>query len=71
MDFQQTVATQNKQDGMPVCVSTKIRVTARNCYMQIFIPGGQAVWWQCPECGGWHISQIETMSPIPGLINVD
>jgi hypothetical protein len=19
------------------------------------IPGGQATWWHCPECQGWHV----------------
>jgi hypothetical protein len=23
--------------------------------MQISIIENEAVWWQCPECGGWHI----------------
>jgi len=22
---------------------------------QISFPGGQATWWQCPACQGWHI----------------
>jgi hypothetical protein len=23
---------------------------------QISVPGGQATWWHCPECLGWHVS---------------
>jgi hypothetical protein len=19
------------------------------------LPGGQATWWHCPACGGWHV----------------
>ena len=27
-----------------------------NCDNQTFpVPGGQAIWWHCPACGGWHV----------------
>ena len=41
-------------------------VTKRKAYFSI--PGGQARWWYCEECQGWHImikqeDQITSVSP--------
>jgi len=22
---------------------------------KFLLPGGQAIWWHCPACGGWHV----------------
>jgi len=22
---------------------------------RFLLPGGQAIWWHCPACGGWHV----------------
>jgi hypothetical protein len=30
--------------------------------MTLIIDEDQAVWWRCPECGGWHIILGESKS---------
>lgn len=36
------------------CPLTKMSVEKSNC--QTFaIPEGQATWWYCSDCGGWHL----------------
>jgi predicted RNA-binding Zn-ribbon protein involved in translation (DUF1610 family) len=30
--------------------------------MTIIVDEDQAVWWRCPECGGWHIILADNQS---------
>ena len=36
------------------CPSTKISVE-KSDYQNFATPDGQATWWRCSACGGWHL----------------
>ena len=39
---------------MLCCPQTKNPVAKAN-HQTLLIPGGQATWWYCRECRGWHV----------------
>ena len=43
----------------PTCPSTG-QITRRSEGKTFTIPNGQAVWWRCSACGGWHTTLLET-----------
>lgn len=42
------------------CPVTCEQVAMNSC-RQLSVPGGQATWWRCPECGGWHVVVRENL----------
>jgi hypothetical protein len=40
------------------CPTTARQVVA-NDMKPYSIPGGQAIWWHCPACQGWHIQMTD------------
>jgi hypothetical protein len=44
-----------------VCPSTGHPVSVIKA-KQIDLPNGQATWWKCPNCQGWHV-RIERAEP--------
>jgi hypothetical protein len=46
--------TDQKIQAVAHCPVANQQVTAGPS-KQISFPGGQAIWWQCPLCQGWHI----------------
>ena len=40
---------------LTICPSTGDEVVGSGWKELISTAGGQATWWQCPSCGGWHL----------------
>jgi len=40
------------------CPSTGDEVVGSGWNKRFSTPTGQATWWHCPSCGGWHISTL-------------
>jgi len=36
------------------CPQTRKKVK-NNDFQILAVPGGQAIWWHCPACRGWHV----------------
>jgi len=47
---------QHKSDAY--CPQTGKRV-GQQIGEKFLLPGGQATWWHCPACGGWHVTMQE------------
>ena len=38
------------------CPNTGDEVVGTGWDKLLVTSGGQATWWQCPSCGGWHLA---------------
>ena len=45
----------SEAQGKIFCCSATGRQVTVQSWQQFPIPGGQAMWWQCPDCLGWHV----------------
>ena len=52
------VYTQESQQNLSLvfCPTSQQSVSLKQDRNPIDIPDGQAIWWHCPICEGWHIS---------------
>lgn len=53
-----TISTEYQKWILTNCPSTGDEVVGSGWNQQFSTPGGQATWWQCPSCGGWHITNL-------------
>jgi hypothetical protein len=42
-----------------------------DCLDQVPVPGGQAIWWHCLACGGWHVNLLEEQPPQKSTLSHD
>jgi hypothetical protein len=50
-----TSAPQRQNHQLLIYCPVNCKQVMANDWEQISIPGGQATWWHCPECRGWHV----------------
>ena len=58
----QKISTASHRWLLASCPSTGDEVIGSGWNKQFTTSGGQATWWQCPACGGWHIATVSDMA---------
>lgn len=36
------------------------KMTIATCFRNFSLPDYRIVWWQCPDCRGWHVLETDT-----------
>lgn len=59
-DYRNRISHLTESNNPPVstCPATG-HITRRDTGQPFAIPNGQATWWHCSACGGWHASLSE------------
>lgn len=53
-----SISGKQSQWVLASCPNTGEEVVGSGWNRQFSTPDGQASWWYCPSCGGWHVMRV-------------